>query len=60
MQTRCKFGDSTCPCQDGDVCHYVATNATPAWPAPLPLMYREPESPEDRAAWLDAIARDRT
>lgn len=19
----CAFGDPTCPCQDGDVCHYV-------------------------------------
>ena len=19
---RCKYGDPTCPCQDGDLCHY--------------------------------------
>jgi hypothetical protein len=19
----CKYGDTTCPCQDGDTCHYI-------------------------------------
>ena len=31
----CPFGDPMCPCQDGDVCHYVATKKTPAFPPPL-------------------------
>lgn len=26
----CSHGDPTCPCQDGDVCHYEATEDTPA------------------------------
>jgi hypothetical protein len=28
---KCKYGDPTCPCQDGDLCHYEGKNA---WPAP--------------------------
>ena len=32
---RCIGGDSSCPCQDGDICHYVATPGSPAMtPAP--------------------------
>jgi hypothetical protein len=27
----CKYGDPTCPCQDGDMCHYEGPNA---WPPP--------------------------
>ena len=23
---RCKYGDPTCPCQDGDMCHYEGPN----------------------------------
>lgn len=30
----CPFGDPCCPCQDGDVCHYVATEDTPAMRKP--------------------------
>jgi RNA polymerase subunit RPABC4/transcription elongation factor Spt4 len=30
----CVFGDPTCPCQDGHVCHYVATKDTPAMRPP--------------------------
>lgn len=30
----CIGNDPLCPCQDGDVCHYVATEDTPAWPLP--------------------------
>lgn len=25
--------DSTCPCQDGDACHYEAVGDSGAWPA---------------------------
>lgn len=34
MGDPCSFGDPTCPCQDGDVCHYVATEDTPAMAPP--------------------------
>lgn len=27
----CKYGDPTCPCQDGDKCHYERDGGTPAW-----------------------------
>jgi hypothetical protein len=27
----CKFGDPSCPCQDGDMCHYEGPKA---WPSP--------------------------
>jgi hypothetical protein len=30
----CKYGDPTCPCQDGDMCHYEGPNP---WPEPDPL-----------------------
>ena len=25
----CKYGDPTCPCQDGDMCHYEGPNPWP-------------------------------
>jgi len=28
--TTCAFGDPTCPCQDGDLCHYVDDGASKA------------------------------
>jgi hypothetical protein len=28
---KCKYGDPTCPCQDGDLCHYEGKDA---WPIP--------------------------
>lgn len=33
--TACKHGDPTCPCQDGDLCHYEGMDA---WCAPLRLV----------------------
>lgn len=30
----CRYGDPTCPCQDGDICHYVAGCTTPAMAVP--------------------------
>lgn len=33
---KCKFGDPTCPCQDGDMCHYKGDGA---WPAPARSMH---------------------
>lgn len=30
----CKFGDPTCPCQDGDPCNYEDHGDTKAMPAP--------------------------
>lgn len=30
----CPFGEPSCPCQDGDVCHYVAYRGTVALPPP--------------------------
>lgn len=32
----CPHGDKTCPCQDGDVCHYVddPKSETLGWPPP--------------------------
>jgi len=32
--TDCKYGDPTCPCQDGDMCHYKAGWVTKAMPVP--------------------------
>jgi hypothetical protein len=31
--TPCIGGDPTCPCQDGDACHYKAYEAIPDFPA---------------------------
>ncbi len=31
-RTGCKFGDPSCPCQDGDQCHYTGEGA---WPPPI-------------------------
>lgn len=31
---RCLYGDPHCPCQDGDICHYVATRDTTACAPP--------------------------
>lgn len=28
--TACAFGDPTCPCQDGDACHYIDLPGSPA------------------------------
>ena len=30
----CKYGDPTCPCQDGDPCHYEGENAMNVPPNP--------------------------
>lgn len=30
----CPFGDETCPCQDGDPCHYVDLPGSPAMEPP--------------------------
>lgn len=30
----CKYGDTCCPCQDGDICHYEGDNPFPAPPSP--------------------------
>lgn len=32
----CRGRDPLCPCQDGDLCHYVSDAETPAWPLPVP------------------------
>lgn len=32
--TVCLFGDPTCPCQDGDACHYVDLPGSPAMTPP--------------------------
>ncbi len=32
--TECPYGDPTCPCPDGDACHYVADADTPAMHPP--------------------------
>ena len=32
---KCKYGDPTCPCQDGDLCHYEGKNA---WKPPDAFM----------------------
>lgn len=29
----CPHGDATCPCQDGDSCHYKDTPARDGWPS---------------------------
>ena len=39
----CKYGDSTCPCPDGDMCHYEGLGA---WKSPTvepPVAEREPQ-----------------
>ena len=30
----CIGNDQTCPCQDGDACHYKDSGKTKAWPIP--------------------------
>lgn len=34
MNNPCKYGDPSCPCQDGDMCHYEGPNA---WTKPYHL-----------------------
>ena len=46
MTTPCAYGDDTCPCQDGDQCHYEGPN--PMLP-PAVLAWI------DRVGWNDAI-----
>lgn len=42
----CSYGDPSCPCQDGDPCHYEDTADTTAMTPP------RPEQPQARAAAL--------
>lgn len=32
--TECPYGDPSCPCQDGDACHYEWSMGTPPTPHP--------------------------
>lgn len=41
-QPACIGEDPTCPCQDGDSCHYVDTKKTKAWPVKA-----QPGEPDD-------------
>lgn len=34
MDDGCAYGDRTCPCQDGDLCHYVDAPGSPAMQPP--------------------------
>ncbi|GAC1521630.1 MAG: hypothetical protein NVS3B1_06050 [Marmoricola sp.] len=34
VERSCPHGDVTCPCQDGDPCHYEALPDSPAWTPP--------------------------
>ena len=38
--TACKYGDPTCPCQDGDPCHYEGDN--PMTPPTALILLRKP------------------
>jgi hypothetical protein len=53
----CPFGDPTCPCPDGDPCHYVDLPGSPGMKPPV----AQPEglSEEDRGAieWWVAVGR---
>ena len=41
----CKYGDPSCPCQDGDPCHYEDTATTKAMAPPPPAEAREERTP---------------
>ena len=43
---RCPFGDVTCPCQDGDPCHYVEADGFPAMAPPVQMSARFPTQAE--------------
>ena len=45
----CAFGDPTCPCQDGDACHYVDLPDSPAMAPP----------PDDHNCFAGPILEDR-
>lgn len=30
-ESECAYGDTTCPCQNGDVCHYEGPNPMTSW-----------------------------
>lgn len=51
----CPFGDPTCPCQDGDLCHYVddSETGTLAMMPPLPHegLREEPVTPYVLGRW---------
>lgn len=45
---RCEHGDPTCPCRDGDPCHYEPRDGTPALTCPFPGC--QVASPHERVA----------
>jgi hypothetical protein len=51
-----KCTDATCPCQDGDACHYEATKTTSAWSLP-PGVYRLTDPQREALGWLDSIGK---
>ena len=58
-QTVCGFGDPTCPCQDGDPCHYVAIPRSPAMTAPV-TPSPTPELTPERLAEIRRAHAERT
>lgn len=46
-KTPCKHGDPSCPCQDGDSCHYEGANP---WPEP---------STQQKAAWDEQRVKEK-
>lgn len=42
----CPHGDPTCPCQDGDACHYVDLPGSPAMPADQAELNRQDAATE--------------
>lgn len=42
----CKYGDSYCPCQDGDICHYEGED-----PMPYPRRYTETLEAQNKVLW---------
>lgn len=56
--TVCIYGDPTCPCQDGDVCHYVDSGKTKAMmvsPEYVLNARRAAEVQSEDIGWNEAI-----
>lgn len=50
----CPYGDPTCPCRDGDACHYEWAGDTPPWPHPKHARRR----PKGECAYCDQYGDD--
>ena len=48
----CKYGDPTCPCQDGDICHYEGENPMSVPPEYVRAKCERLEKVIENVAWM--------